>query len=140
MKKLNFRTFKKLFFVLLILCSCIIGSSCYASQKPKLTYEQLTKQYPSIEQYAVNTRRSIKDNWYPPVASFENTATIILTINKEGKLVDCYLSEPSPDEGFNNSLIQAAKKSVYAPLPTEVKEDCVNIDMEFSMQRRTISK
>ena len=140
MKKFNFKTIKKLFFVLLILCGCVINNDCLAADKPTLTFEQLTKKYPSMVEYAINTRRGIKGNWYPPAASFENTAIIILTINKDGKLENCYLSSPSPDDGFNEALINAARKTKYAPLPEEVKENSVDLDMEFSMKRRTILK
>ena len=63
-----------------------------------------------------------------------------MTINKDGTLANCYLSKPSEDEGFNNSLIEAAKKVKYKPLPTEVKENSVNIDMLFNMQRRHIQR
>lgn len=140
MKKISFKTITGLLMILLILCGCIIKSDCFAANKPTLTYEQLTKKYPAIGPYADSARRSIKGNWYPPAASFENTAIIILTINKDGQLENCYLSSPSPDEGFNESLINAARKTKYAPLPDEVKEDKVDLDMEFSMKRRTILK
>ena len=132
---------KKILSIIFILCSCFNCSSCIAADNmPKLTFEQLTSRYPAMGQYAIDARRNIKNNWYPPVDSFENTATIVLTINKEGKLTDCQMTAPSPSEGFNESLINAAKKTNYAPLPSEVKEDSVNIDMEFSMQRRRIFK
>ena len=104
------------------------------------TYEQLVNRYPSMENYIAQTRKSIKNNWYPPVNSFENSAIIILTVNKDGTLANCYLSQPSEDEGFNNSLIEAAKKVKYKPLPAEVKDDSVDIDMLFNMQRRHISR
>lgn len=138
--KMNFKTIKRLLFITLILFGFTANINSFAAERPKLTYEQLTKKYAGMEQYAINTRRSIKNNWYPPTASFENAATIVLTINKEGQLENCYLSSPSPDEGFNEALINAAKKTKYAPLPEEVKEDSVDLDMEFSMQRRTIFK
>ena len=109
-------------------------------RKVRYTYEQLIKKYPSMEDYIVKTRRSIKNNWYPPVQSFENSAIIILTINKDGTLANCYLSQPSDDEGFNKSLIDAAKKVNYAPLPEEVKDNSIDIDMLFNMQRRHISQ
>ena len=104
------------------------------------TYEQLIHRYPSMENYIAQTRKSIKNNWYPPVNSFEHSAIIILTVNKDGTLANCYLSKPSEDEGFNSSLIEAAKKVKYNPLPSEVKENSVDIDMLFNMQRRHISR
>ena len=132
---------KKILSIIFILCSGFIYNNCIAAgNMPKLTFEQLTARYPAMGEYAVTARRNIKNNWYPPVDSFENTATIVLTVNKEGKLIDCQMTAPSPSESFNESLINAAKKTNYAPLPAEVKEDSVNIDMEFSMQRRRIFK
>lgn len=125
--------------ILILSVFCYINHSSIASEgNVKLTYEQLTEQYPGMEQYITETRKNIKGNWYPPVKSFENKATIILTIDKEGKLLNCYMSEPSPDEGFNNSLIKAAKKTKYLPLPNEVKENSLDIDLSFNMQRRHI--
>ena len=93
-----------------------------------------------MEQYVRQARRKIKDNWYPPTASFENSAIVMIKLNKEGQLLDCYLTTPSADEGFNNSLIDAVKKTQFAPLPSGIHRDSVNIDFEFSMQRRHISK
>ncbi len=131
-----------LFLVMLMFAvTCFTDTCCMAVQKTvRLTYEQLTQRYPSMVDYTIQARRKIKNNWYPPVASFENSAIIILTIDKEGNLTNCYLSEPSPDEGFNNSLIEAAKKAKFGPLPSDVKEESVDIDMLFNMQRKTISK
>ena len=128
----------------LLLSVCTYTQSVNAAENGvrtvKYTYEQLVKKYPSMEDYIAKTRKSIKNNWYPPVKSFENSAIIILTINKDGTLANCYLSQPSDDEGFNNSLIEAAKKVKYAPLPDEVKDNSIDIDMLFNMQRRHISQ
>lgn len=94
----------------------------------------------NIEQYIAQTRRKIKNNWYPPTASLGNSATIVLTIDREGHLLDCRLSNPSPDEGFNESLIKAAKKAAYSPLPDELPYKNVDIDLDFSMEKKHISK
>ena len=120
--------------------SCI-QNQCMASDNPANSYYQQKSQLAQdLELYVAQTRRKVKNNWYPPTASFENSATIVLTINKEGKLENCYLSNPSPDEGFNESLINAARKTVYSPLPEEYRGKSISIDLDFSMQRRTISK
>jgi len=134
---------KNLLIVLtLVLASGCFINCCYAAYNnpSHLTYEQLTQEYPSMADYIAQTRKKIKNNWYPPVQSFENSATIVLTISKNGELINCYLSDPSPDEGFNDSLIDAAKKSRFSPLPDEVKGNSVDIDLMFNMQRRHISK
>ncbi len=137
------RKFKSLIVILMTIAaySFIFNSDCVASANtPRLTYEQLTRQYPSMESYVINARKSIKNNWYPPISSFENSATIILTIDKDGKLLNAVIVKSSNNEGFDNSLTEAAKKVKYSPLPEEVKQDCVDIEMEFNMQRRHISK
>ena len=140
--KIMIRIKSLLIILTLVLASGCFNNCCYAvyNNPSHLTYEQLTQEYPSMADYIAQTRKRIKNNWYPPVQSFENSATIILTINKKGELVNCYLSAPSPDEGFNNSLIEAAKKSRFSPLPDEVKGDSIDIDLMFNMQRRHISK
>ena len=137
------RKIKNLIVILMtiVACGCVFNNSCVeAANAPRLTYEQLTRQYPSMESYVIKTRKSIKNYWYPPVSSFENSATLILTIDKEGKLINSAIVKSSNDEGFDNSLIEAAKKVKYSPLPEEVKQDCVDIEMEFNMQKRHISK
>ena len=103
-------------------------------------YEQITKQYPSMEQYIADARKDVKSNWYPSSASFEHSATIVLTISKEGKLLNTYIASTSGDADFDNSLIIAAQKTTFAPLPDDVNEECVDIDMSFKMQRRNIFK
>lgn len=93
-----------------------------------------------MEDYVAKSRKKIKNNWYPPAASFENRASIAVTIDKEGQLVDCVMTESSNDEEFDKSLINAVKKAKFSPLPREVKDDKVTIDFTFNMQRRTITK
>ena len=67
--------------ILVLSIFCLVNHNCIASEgNVKLTYEQLTKQYPSMEDYIAQTRKNIKDNWYPPIKSFQNKATIVLTI------------------------------------------------------------
>ncbi len=122
------------------ICGLYTQSTCFASDNTNSNYQQTSDKNLDMEQYVRLTRKRIKMNWYPPTSSFENTATISLTVNREGKLVDCHLSIPSKDEGFNNSLIEAAKKTTYSPLPKEFPGNSAVLDLDFSMQRRTISK
>ena len=105
-----------------------------------ISVQQNYKLLPGMEQYVAQSRKKIKNNWYPPVQSFENKATVVITLNKEGQLIECHLSEPSNDEGFNNSLIEAVKKTKFSPLPDSIKYNNVDIDFTFNMQRRSISK
>ncbi len=92
-----------------------------------------------MQQYIAQTRKNIKQNWYPPTSSFENSATLVVTINREGQLVECHLSEPSDSDGFNKSLIEAAKKATYSPLPKGFRYDSADLSLSFSMQRRHIN-
>ena len=125
---------------IVIMGNLFISASSIANEGTSVTatYEQITKQYPSMVQYIAKARKDIKNNWYPPAASFENSTTVILTIKKDGTLTNCSLAIPSPNNEFNNSLIEAAKKTTFAPLPEDVKEESVDIDLSFEMKRRHI--
>ena len=139
--KLNLKTI-----ILSSLCILTILTSCLITQIPckadEVTvtpyYEKITKQYPSMEEYVTQTRSKIKDNWYPSSKSFEKSATLLLTLNKDGRLLNAYISNTSGDESFDNSLIVAAQKTKFSPLPSDVNEENVSIDMQFKMQRRSI--
>lgn len=95
---------------------------------------------PDMEDYIAHARKSIKSNWYPPVSSFENKATLVVTIDKNGQLTNCYIAESSSDKAFDESLIEAAKKSVYKPIPEQYSAKSASIALTFAMQRRHISK
>ena len=139
--RLNFKTI-----ILSGLCALTIMSGCLITQtscradEVTLTpyFEKITKQYPSMEEYVIQTRSKIKDNWYPSSKAFEKSATLVLTLNKDGRLLNTYISNTSGDESFDNSLIVAAQKTKFSPLPSEVQEESVSIDMQFNMQRRSI--
>ena len=124
-----------------LLCACCIPNLSYASEDAiDTSLEQISVINSDVEQYIRHTRRKINNNWYPPTSSFENEATMVVTIDKDGKLLKCCLTEPSPSEGFNNSLIEAASKTTYSPLPKGIKGDSLDLSMKFSMQRRHVSK
>ena len=93
-----------------------------------------------IADYIAQVRRAVKSNWYPPVASFENKATLVVTIDKEGRLVKSYILESSSDEGFDNSLIEASKKAKYKPLPANFLRKSASLALTFEMHRRHITK
>ncbi len=117
----------------------LIYNSCYADEV-SLTpyYEKITKQYPSMEEYIAQARKNVKNNWYPSSKSFEKSATIVLTLNKDGELLNSYISASSGDNSFDASLLEAAGKTKFLPLPQEVKENSVDIDMLFQMQKRNL--
>ena len=116
------------------------GMICLATESStSISYEQITSKYPSMAAYVAQARKMVKDNWYPPVNAFENSATIILTLNKDGKLLNCFISIPSGNDDFDTSLLDAAKKATYSPLPNDVNEDVVNIDLSFNMQKRHLN-
>ena len=125
-------------------CNCIasdINSDGINEAKHDYTQEEVVMdKTPAMQDYIASSRRKIKNNWYPPTSSFENAATIIVTLDKSGKLIDCSVAGPSNDEGFDNSLIKAVKKTKFAPLPDEVSEDYLDIDFTFNMQKRNIKK
>lgn len=95
---------------------------------------------PDLADYISQVRRAIKSNWYPPVASFENKATLVVTIDKEGQLVKSYILESSSDDGFDNSLIEASKKAKFKPLPAVFPAKSASLALTFEMHRRHITK
>ena len=140
-RKLNLKTIiLGSVFVLTLMTSCLVAQTSCKADEVKVTpyYEKITKQYPSMEEYITQARSKIKDNWYPSSKAFEKSATLVLTWNKEGRLLNAYISNSSNDESFDNSLIVAAQKTKFSPLPSDVDEEDVNIDMQFKMQRRSI--
>ena len=106
----------------------------------KVIIQENSAMSPDLEDYIAQVRKSIKSNWYPPVKSFENMATLVVTIDKDGQLTNCYIAETSSDEGFDNSLIEAAKKSKYRPIPTNYPAKSVSLALTFAMQRHTVTK
>lgn len=124
-------------------CGCLVQNTCVASE---LTETQLSSidlanvNNTEMERYIRLARRSIKNYWYPPTSSFENSAVLGLTIDRKGQLLNCAILKSSQDEGFDNSLLEAAKKAKYAPLPKDFIEDAVDLSLEFGMQRRHVTK
>lgn len=122
-----------------------IASSDFIEDAPevKTTFTQeevMLDKTSAMDDYIAQSRRRIKNNWYPPTSSFENAATILVTLNKKGKLLDCKILSSSNNDGFDESLIKAVKKTKFSPLPDEFKGDSVDIDFTFNMERRHITK
>lgn len=135
------RNFKKILtFLFAAGFICVSVNSFVNADQTNFAQNSFSTANMEMEDYVALTRRRIKNNWYPPTNAFENAATIVLTINRDGQLEKCRLSAPSPSESFNDSLIKAAEKTTYAPLPKKYLGKSVDIDLDFSMQRRTISK
>ena len=145
MQKENFKL-KNLFLRVMLLFGflvfgCFIQNSCIASDESQLSYfEHSGASYSELEQYITLTRNRIKNNWYPPVSSFENSAIVGLSIDRSGKLVKFGIIKPSSSKEFDNSLLDAVKKTKYLPLPKDFVEDIVDFSFEFGMQRRNIEK
>ncbi len=94
----------------------------------------------NMEFYIRKARRNVKGKWYPPSASFEKEATVVLTIDRQGQLVECKITQSSNDAAFDESIIKAAKEAKFEPLPKEFPYDKANIELSFGMQRRSVSK
>ena len=124
------------FLMMVMTCGCFILNDSAAIANPNDFLEQSQVKNVNMDRYIVQTRRKIKNNWYPPTSSFENSATLVVKVDRSGKLLDCHLVSPSSDEGFNNSLIEAAKKAVYSPLPDDFPYADAEMNFDFSMQRR----
>ena len=124
----------------ILACGCFIQGSCIATetQGPSLEFADVNNT--EMEQYTRLAWKSIKNNWYPPTSSFEKSAILGITVDRQGKLVKCSIIKSSEDENFDNSLIEAAKKAKYMPLPKNFIEDKVDLSLEFGMQRRSIKK
>ena len=134
--------FKNLMTILLmtVLFFGISGNCFTKAEQINSTPNSFSTVNMDMEDYVALTRRRIKNNWYPPTDAFENAATIVLTIDKDGQLLNCRISAPSESKSFDDSLINAAKITKYAPLPKKYLGKTVDIDLDFNMQRRTISK
>ncbi len=136
---------KKLFIIGLIAtafigCGIVQAEQVAAQNQKYNSSQQYQAANEDMELYVIHTRRAIKNNWYPSTSSFEHTATLGLLIDPEGKLINCQILQSSSDNDFDNSLIEAAKKTVYSPLPKSYRGDKANIVLDFGMHRHTISK
>ena len=127
-----------------ISCNCLAADiTADGTNEVKHNYIQeqvILDKTPAMQDYIAQSRRKIKNNWYPPTKSFENTATIVVTLDKSGRLRDCSIVVSSDDKGFDDSLIKAVKKTKFSPLPDEVTEEYLDIDFTFNMQKRHIEK
>lgn len=129
--------------VLMISATCLCGvfNYCFAAtDMPNNKTKQSATYNNEMEQYVSQTRRNIKANWYPPTKSFEHEATIVLVVSRDGHLEKCFISHPSGDKDFDESLLNAAQKAEYSPLPKYFPGRSAEIELDFSMQRRTVQK
>ncbi len=141
MKNISKITLKTLILAVVMSSCCLVyADTKQTTNVADININQSIALPSDIDEYIRATRRSIKDKWYPPAASFENNATLVVSIDRQGQLLNCYLSEKSPDEGFNNSLIEAAKKAKYLPLPNKIGGQSVELSLSFGMQRRHVEK
>ena len=135
------KNFKIYLIALTIILTGVVYNTapCYSeTENQEISVKQTAKE--DMEDYIALTRKKIKNNWYPPTDQFENFATLVVKINKKGELESCKLAAPSPSEGFNNSLIEAANKTKFSPLPESYKRPSVELGFDFGMQRHTVSK
>lgn len=135
MKNLN----SKIFIIIALLCSCFIFNNGLVSADPVNREQNVGVNY-DMDDYIRLTRRYIKNNWYPPISSFEHSAKIAVKLDKNGQLLDCHIIESSNDNGFDDSLINAARKTTYKPLPESYKKETAELYLSFSMQRHHVSK
>ena len=145
----EFKNFSLKFIASAVILSCVVGTTIATNinnedtenVKTKYTREDIIMdKNPAMADYIAQSKRKIKNNWYPPADDFENSATVVVTLERSGKLLKCVLLEPSPSERFNNSLIEAVNKTKFSPLPREYANDFVDIDYTFNMQKRHIEK
>lgn len=135
---------KKILSVLIVsaftLCGYGISQNIVSAADAGSYIEQSANMNTDMELYIRSARKSIKANWYPPVSAFENEATITVTLNRKGELQKCVISNSSSDKAFDESIIEAAKKATYKPLPKNFPYDSADLTLSFGMQRRSISK
>ena len=138
---------KKKNLINLCVLSVMILFGCFACPTPANAannadnyIEQSAHMNANMEFYIRNTRRCVKAKWYPPSNSFEKEATVVLTIDRQGQLVDSKITQSSSDTAFDESIIKASKEAKYEPLPKEFPYDKAEIELSFGMQRRSVSK
>lgn len=102
--------------------------------------EQSANMNIDMEFYIRKTRRSVKAKWYPPTKSLGKEATVVLTVDRKGQLLDSKITKSSEDKAFDESIIKAANVTKYEPLPKEFPYEKAEIEMAFGIHRRSISK
>jgi protein TonB len=89
--------------------------------------------------YLIRLRDKIMSTWKPPYykneAAKERNAVIVLTIGKDGKLLELDVEKFSPDIAFNRSAVSAIYRSEpFPPLPKDAKVDKVLVKVKFETQ------
>jgi protein TonB len=89
--------------------------------------------------YLIKLKDKIMNTWKPPYYKNETTkdrsAVIVLTIGKNGKLLELNVEKFSSDIAFNRSAVSAIYKSEpFPPLPKNVKVDKVLVKVKFEAQ------
>ena len=107
----------------------VFNNNAYNIQTTTLT---LDSKKPDWTPYMEYLKQTIRANWNPPkIAPYREFMTTI-TINRDGKLINCKIKESSGVEEVDNSALEAiAKSAPFKPLPEDFTGETVSIKFAF---------
>lgn len=91
---------------------------------------------PPLTNYAQDLQDKIVSNWNPRSLKKKRNAIILLSLYKSGKIKDLKIQKSSNKKKFDLEILDAIMKSVpFKPLPSNVKDECRNIQINFSYEK-----
>lgn len=93
-----------------------------------------------LQEYVIRTCKYLEANWNPPVSGRGTRAIILLTIGKDGSLIDYNFKEASGDNVTDRSIITAVERTVPYPKFPEIAKNAYSLDFQFVFEHDLIKK
>ena len=133
----------RLFLIYLLLALTIFATQVESAIKPNeanKTYVSRPTAAPKINTddidlgpYIRKLQQAIKYNWNPTENNAQKRVVTSCVIAKNGNLLNYFVKESSGDKLLDKTAINAIKKSApFSPLPSNLKEDSIEIQFTFS--------
>ena len=133
----------RLFLIYLLLALTIFATQVESAIKPNeanKTYVSRPTAAPKINTddidlgpYIRKLQQAIKYNWNPTENNAQKRVVTSFVIAKNGNLLNYFVKESSGDKLLDKTAINAIKKSApFSPLPSNLKEDSIEIQFTFS--------